>query len=73
MREEGYASGYEYDHDAEGAVSGQAYFPDALEPQRFYRPTEYGMEQRLGERLAMTLQRREKRARERVSESESDE
>ena len=73
MREEGYASGYEYDHDTEGAVSGQAYFPDGIEHQRFYRPTEYGIEKRLGERLAMTLERREKRARERVPDSESDE
>jgi putative ATPase len=30
MKEEGYSEGYEYDHDAEGAFSGQDYFPDKL-------------------------------------------
>src|SRR6187455_378679 len=31
MKSEGYGSGYEYDHDAPDAFSGQNYFPDALE------------------------------------------
>jgi len=73
MRDEGYAKGYEYDHDAEGAISGQAYFPEGLEAQNFYQPTEYGLEVKLRERLAMSRQRRDKRKRETVADSVSDE
>ena len=58
MREEGFGAGYEYDHDSEDAVSGQAYFPEALEPQRFYRPTSRGAEASLGEALERAARRR---------------
>jgi putative ATPase len=51
MKEEGYGTGYAYDHDAPDAFSGQNYFPDGMERPSFYRPTERGLEVRLGERL----------------------
>jgi len=35
MKSEGYGSGYEYDHDAPEAFSGQDYFPEALARQTF--------------------------------------
>ncbi|UOM35427.1 replication-associated recombination protein A [Acuticoccus sp. I52.16.1] len=63
MRTEGYGDGYEYDHDVPGGVSGQNYFPEALEPQRFYQPTERGREAALRARMeelsAMRRRRRE--------------
>ena len=40
MQELGYGRGYEYDHDAPERFSGQSYFPDGMERQTFYRPTE---------------------------------
>jgi putative ATPase len=52
MKEEGYGDGYAYDHDAPGAFSGQDYFPEGLERQRFYQPTERGTEASIGKRLA---------------------
>ncbi|WP_102958631.1 replication-associated recombination protein A [Mangrovicella endophytica] len=52
MKDEGYGTGYAYDHDAPDAFSGQNYFPDEMERQRFYRPTDRGAEQRIGQRLA---------------------
>ncbi len=52
MKGEGYGAGYEYDHDAENAFSGQDYFPDAMPRQEFYQPTGRGYEQRIGERMA---------------------
>lgn len=52
MKQEGYGSGYEYDHDAEGGVSGQNYFPDEMERQTFYRPTDRGCEEAISGRLA---------------------
>ena len=52
MKSEGYGKGYEYDHDAPEAFSGQDYFPDALKRQEFYRPTDRGLEKRIAERMA---------------------
>ncbi|MBB4000388.1 replication-associated recombination protein A [Aureimonas pseudogalii] len=52
MKEEGYGDGYAYDHDAPGAFSGQDYFPEGLDRQRFYVPTERGAEASIGKRLA---------------------
>jgi putative ATPase len=63
MREEGYGAGYEYDHDSPDAVSGQSYFPDGLEPQTFYRPTDRGQEAALKQRLAIAAERRAQRRR----------
>tara|TARA_R110000782_G_scaffold165808_1_gene257790 strand:- start:1919 stop:3232 length:1314 start_codon:yes stop_codon:yes gene_type:complete len=51
MKDEGYGSGYEYDHDAEGGVSGQNYFPDGLEAGQYYRPKGQGRERPIAERL----------------------
>ena len=52
MRKLGYGSGYEYDHGNEEAFSGQNYFPDEMERQRFYEPTARGFEQEISKRLA---------------------
>jgi len=52
MREEGYGEGYVYDHNTEEGVSGQGYFPDGFGAQEFYRPTRFGEERDIGERLA---------------------
>ena len=39
MKQEGYESGYAYDHKEEEAFSGQNYFPDGMARQSFYAPT----------------------------------
>jgi len=51
MKSEGYGSGYDYDHDAPDAFSGQDYFPDALGRQTFYDPPERGFEREIRKRL----------------------
>ncbi len=51
MKQEGYGSGYAYDHNEDEAFSGQNYFPDGMERQTFYAPTAYGYEDELKERL----------------------
>jgi len=51
MQAEGYSEGYEYDHDAAGAFSGQNYFPDALGRKTFYDPPERGFEREIRKRL----------------------
>jgi putative ATPase len=52
MAKEGYGKGYIYDPDTPEGFSGQDYFPEELGRQSFYRPTRFGMEAEIGERLA---------------------
>jgi len=52
MKEVGYGSGYTYDHDSEGGFSGDNYWPEEMEPQRLYEPTDRGFEKRVSERMA---------------------
>jgi putative ATPase len=52
MRDLGYGAGYEYDHGEEEAFSGQNYFPDGMERERFYSPTDRGLEREIGRRLS---------------------
>lgn len=46
-----YGENYKYDHDSPGAYSGQDHFPIQLQGTELYRPTSYGKEKALGERL----------------------
>jgi putative ATPase len=64
MEEQGYGSGYEYDHNAEGGFSGQTYFPDGMKREQFYDPPERGFEREIRKRLAYWAGRREKRQQE---------
>jgi len=52
MKDVGYGKGYTYDHDAEGGFSGDNYWPEEMERQDFYKPTDRGFEKRLTERMA---------------------
>ena len=51
MKSLGYGDGYAYDHDVEGGVSGQNYFPDGMPRPRFYEPKPVGAEAKVRERL----------------------
>ncbi len=51
MKDEGYGSGYDYDHNAPDAFSGQNYFPDEMDRQTFYEPVERGFEREIRKRL----------------------
>ncbi len=51
MKQEGYGTGYDYDHDAPDAFSGQDYFPEKLGRQHFYEPVERGFEREIRKRL----------------------
>ncbi|MCX7646786.1 MAG: replication-associated recombination protein A [Rhodobacteraceae bacterium] len=61
MKEQGYGAGYEYDHDAEDAFSGQDYFPEGMKRPVLYRPPERGFERELKKRLDYFARLREKR------------
>src|SRR5881392_1657432 len=64
MKSEGYGSGYEYDHDAPEALSGQEYFPDALGHPTFYDPPDRGFEREIRKRLEYWAKLRRERERE---------
>ncbi len=61
MKDEGYGSGYAYDHDAEDGFSGQNYFPDGMKRPVFYQPVERGFERELKKRLDWFANLRAKR------------
>jgi putative ATPase len=61
MKEEGYGSGYDYDHSAPEAFSGQNYFPDGMARQQFYDPDGRGFEAEIKKRLDYWARLRAKR------------
>ena len=49
----GYGKEYRYAHDEPNAyASGECYFPDAMEPQQYYKPNDRGLEIKIREKLA---------------------
>jgi putative ATPase len=58
MKDIGYGKDYAYDHDAEGAFSGQDYWPGEMDPQLFYRPSDRGFEARVQERMEFWAKQR---------------
>ena len=63
MKDLGYGSGYQYDHDVDGGVAlDQQCLPDALAGTEFYAPTTNGVEARIREKLdALRAARRKAR------------
>lgn len=61
MKDQGYGSGYAYDHDAEDGFSGQNYFPEDMKRPVLYTPVERGFERELKKRLDWFVARRLKR------------
>ncbi|MEM9319836.1 MAG: replication-associated recombination protein A [Pseudomonadota bacterium] len=62
MKDQGYGSGYAYDHDAEDGFSGQNYFPDTMERAEFYAPVERGFERDLRKRVEYFARLRSERS-----------
>jgi len=52
MAELGYAQGYKYAHDYQGAHIEQDYLPERLRGRTYYRPTDRGLEAEIRKRLA---------------------
>jgi len=61
MQELGYSKGYDYDHNAEDAFSGQNYFPDDMAREEYYQPVERGFERDILKRLEYWEKLRAKR------------
>ncbi len=64
MKQLGYGTGYQYDHDVEGGIAlDQTAFPDAMGERVYYHPVERGLEIKLKEKLdRLREQRRQARA-----------
>ena len=60
MKKLGYGKGYEYDHAADEAFSGQNYFPEGMERQSLYQPKDTGFEREVQKRLEYWAKLREK-------------
>ncbi|CAM3854423.1 replication-associated recombination protein A [Paracoccus yeei] len=61
MKDQGYGAGYQYDHDAEDAFSGQDYFPEGMRRPVLYAPVERGFERDLKKRVEWFAGLRQKR------------
>jgi putative ATPase len=62
MKDIGYGKGYAYDHDTDEGFSGANYWPEGMEPQNYYQPTNRGFEAKIAERIAYWDEMRLKRA-----------
>jgi putative ATPase len=58
MKNVGYGKGYAYDHDADEGFSGQDYWPEDMDREDFYEPTDRGFEAKVRERLEYWNERR---------------
>lgn len=53
MKQMGYGRAYRYAHDEPNAyAAGENYFPDGMPAQKWYAPTDRGLEQKIAEKLA---------------------
>jgi putative ATPase len=57
MKSLGAGANYRYAHDeAGGYAAAENYWPDGMEPQAFYQPTDRGLEAKIAEKLALLKQ-----------------
>jgi len=61
MKQMGHGADYQYAHDDPNAVVKQSHFPDSMEAEMLYQPTERGFERTLSERLRWLAQQRSQR------------
>jgi putative ATPase len=60
MKDLGYGKGYQHAHDNEDRYVEMECLPPGLKGQRYYYPTDHGVEKRIAERLEEWLKRRNK-------------
>lgn len=62
MQDLGFKHGYQYDHDAPDAFSGQNFFPEGMSRPNHYQPVERGFERELAKRARYFEKLREERS-----------
>ncbi|GJK37503.1 hypothetical protein TUM17571_45010 [Klebsiella pneumoniae] len=61
MKEMGYGQEYRYAHDEPNAyAAGEQYFPQEMAQTRYYKPTNRGLEGKIGEKLAWLTEQDQK-------------
>jgi putative ATPase len=60
MKAWGYGEGYQHAHKSEDALTDMECLPPSLAGKRYYRPTERGLEKRIGERIEEIKRAKEK-------------
>ena len=70
MKDLGYGAGYSYAFESEDHFTAQEYLPERLRGTRFYEPSRFGHEKRIGERLAWWAERRSGAAEEKAEPPE---
>jgi putative ATPase len=53
MKNKGWGHGHDYAHDNEHGITAMECLPDALVGSKFYRPTKFGVEERITKRLEL--------------------
>ena len=61
MKDAGYGADYQYDHDHENRYYYQKYFPDGMNEEEYYTPSEFGFEKEIEKRLKWWKGLREKK------------
>ena len=57
MKEMGYGQDYRYAHDEPNAyAAGEQYFPQEMAETRYYKPTNRGLECKIGEMFALLIE-----------------
>lgn len=51
MKDIGYGDGYSYDHETDEGFSGDNYWPEEMESEKYYEPVDRGFEHKIRERL----------------------
>lgn len=51
MKDIGYGEGYNYDHGSDLGFSGDNYWPEEMQPEKYYHPVDRGFEHKIRERL----------------------
>ncbi len=71
MKDLGYGENYRYAHDEDGALAaGERYFPEDMEPAKYYHPEPRGLEIKIREKL--TQIERQNRERQRLEQKSDD-
>lgn len=64
MKDLGYGENYRYAHDEDGALAaGERYFPEDMEPAKYYHPEPRGLEIKIREKLAQIERQNQERQR----------
>ncbi len=60
MKDWGYGQGYRHAHEFQDAITNMSCLPEELQNEKFYEPSDRGLEKRVAERMAEIEDRKRK-------------